>query len=67
MGFDTTIRETKEKIIQVLNESGLHIDVLDMMLELLHLSIHQQAEAVCRAATQQQKQEGGGGEVDGAK
>jgi len=56
--FDTTVRETKDKIIQILNESGLHIDVMDMMLELLHLSIHQQAEALYKTATQQ-KQEGG--------
>ncbi len=58
MEFDPTVRKTKEKIINVLNESGLHIDVMDMMLELLHLSIHQQAEALYRTATQQ-KQEGG--------
>ena len=56
MEFDTTVRKTKEKIINVLNESGLHIDVMDMMLELLHLSIHQQAEALYKAS---QKAEGG--------
>ena len=56
MEFNTAVRETKEKIINVLNESGLHIDVMDMMLELLHLSIHQQAEALYKAS---QKQEGG--------
>ena len=58
MEFDTTVRKTKEKIINILNESGLHIDVMDMMLELLHLSIHQQAEALYKTATQQ-KAEGG--------
>lgn len=57
MEFDTTVRDTKQKIINILNDSGLHIDVMDMMLENLHMSIHQQAEAVYKMATQ--KKEGG--------
>ena len=38
------IRKTKEDIINCLNQSGLHIDILDMILHEIHTSVHQQAE-----------------------
>ena len=37
-------RETKDKIVDVLNGSGLPIDVLDMVLGEIKMVVHAQAE-----------------------
>lgn len=66
MTFDTTVRDTREKLLRILNESGLHIDVMDMMLELLYLNVHRQAEDVYKLSLTQKPPEGGE-ESDGAE
>lgn len=38
------IRDTRDKIAEVLNNSGLPIDVMDLLMGEIKLSIHQQAE-----------------------
>lgn len=43
--FCIGIRETKEKLLAVLNQSGMPIDVMDMMLGELKGIVHAQAEA----------------------
>ena len=63
MKFDTTVRQTKEKLLAVLNESGLHIDVMDMMLELLYMTVHRQAEELYKASLNTPE---GGDKEDGA-
>lgn len=42
--FSVSVRETKEKIVAVLNASGLPIDVLDMVIGEIKLVVHTQAE-----------------------
>lgn len=42
--FSVSFRETKEKIVDVLNGSGLPIDVLDMVLGEIKMVVHAQAE-----------------------
>lgn len=59
MTFDTTVRDTREKLLRILNESGLHIDVIDMMLELLYLNIHRQAEDIYKLSLTKKPPEGG--------
>ena len=43
--FSVGLRETRDKLVKVLNESGLPIDVMDMMLGELKNTVHAQAEA----------------------
>lgn len=62
MPFDKTIRETRSKLLQVLDESGLHIDILDMMLELLYLTVHRQADEAYKSALKE-----GGDKSDGVE
>lgn len=42
--FSVSFRETKDKIVDVLNGSGLPIDVLDMVLGEIKMVVHAQAE-----------------------
>ena len=42
--FSVSFRETKDKIVDVLNGSGLPIDVLDMILGEIKMVVHTQAE-----------------------
>ena len=39
-----TIKEARRKIIEVINQSGLAIDVIELLLENLFAVVHQQAE-----------------------
>lgn len=40
-----TTRELKVKLIEAINQSKLPIDIIDLIVESLYLSIHMQAEA----------------------
>ena len=42
--FGVATRETREKLFNVLNESGLPIDAIDMLLGEMKMGIHAQAE-----------------------
>lgn len=42
--FSVSFRETKDKLVDVLNGSGLPIDVLDMVLGEIKMVVHAQAE-----------------------
>ena len=53
--FCIGLRETKDKLIKVLNESGLPIDVMDMLLSELKQVVHQQAEVEYQAELAKQK------------
>ena len=53
MDFSQALRLTKAKITQALNESGLPIDAMDMMLGEIKLIVHTQAEAEYAAMMQQ--------------
>ena len=48
--FCIALRETREKIITVLNGSGLPIDVMDMLLGDIKMSVHAQAESEYQTA-----------------
>ena len=50
--FSVVIRETREQVIKVLNESGLPIDAIDMMLGELKTVVHAQAESEYAAEIQ---------------
>lgn len=40
--FSEVISQVKRDVIQVLNRSQLPLEILDLMLENIHLSVHQQ-------------------------
>lgn len=42
--FSIALRETRDKIVETLNNSGLPIDVLDMILMQIQSVVHNQAE-----------------------
>lgn len=42
--FCIGLRETRNKLVKDLNESGLPIDVMDMLVGELKMIIHEQAE-----------------------
>ena len=43
--FSIALRETRRKLVDVLNNSGLPIDVMDMVVGDLARVVHQQAES----------------------
>lgn len=55
--FGTAIRETRDALIKVLNESNLPIDVMDMLLGEIKINVHAQAEQeyMMEMAKQQEK------------
>ena len=42
--FGVVLRETRDKLVETLNASGLPIDAIDMLLGELKLTVHAQAE-----------------------
>lgn len=42
--FSIALRETREKLVEILNASGLPIDVIDMVLGEIRTVVHAQAE-----------------------
>lgn len=42
--ISVAIRETRDGIVEILNRSGLPIDIMDMMLMQIQSSVHMQAE-----------------------
>lgn len=42
--FSVALRETRDKIVEILNSSGLPIDALDMLLIQIQTAVHTQAE-----------------------
>ena len=50
------IRETKQAIINTINASGLHIDIVDAIMMDLARSIHELAEKNYQDALRQQEQ-----------
>lgn len=57
MELAKAIRETRENIIKLLNESKLPIDVLVMMLKDIHYSVAAQADQMYEELMLKQKEE----------
>lgn len=55
--FGRILRETKEKLVEVLNQSGLPIDVMDMLLSELKAVVHNQAQAEYEAELHKQQEQ----------
>lgn len=55
--FGVALRETREKIIETLNTSGLPIDAMDMLLGEIRAVVHGQAEQEYMIEMQKQKEE----------
>ena len=56
--FGVVLRETKNKLVETMNASGLPIDAIDMLLGELKLAVHAQAEAEYQAEIAQPKESG---------
>lgn len=48
MPVSKIINETKEKLMDVLNNSGLHVSVLELLVESLYRTVRDQAEIVAK-------------------
>lgn len=54
--FCIGLRETRNKLVMDLNESGLPIDVMDMLVGELKVIIHEQAEREYQEALKAEKE-----------
>lgn len=59
--IDKAIKETKSTIIQTLNNSGLSIGIMDLLIESIYHAVHKQASELS-----EQPEEGKEGEADGS-
>ena len=58
MTFDTSIRDTRKKLLDVVNGCGLHIDIIECMLEALLANVHRQAELAYQMSLEQEEKDG---------
>lgn len=62
MNLNQMINETKQKIVTVLNESRLPIEMIDMLLENILLTVRTQVLASSSQSAEENKESGNGTE-----